>query len=123
MLAYVTGSGVNLLLFVIAWFTFGLKAFALFDASLRRTEAFPAAGKQTKVLWLALLAATFVVALLIGYPLNLLNIAGDIVAIIYLVDVRPAIRSLGGAAGSLMFFGRGNGGRGRGGGNNGATGW
>lgn len=108
MLAYFSASGVNLLLLAIAWFTFALKVFAVVDAALRRPEAFVAAGKLNKNAWLGMTGAAFVVALLPISVIHPLNIVGDIVAIIYLVDVRPAIRALGGRAGSIMFFGRGS---------------
>lgn len=114
MLAYVSSTGVNLLLLAITLFTFVLKVFALGDAALRPAAAFPAAGKLTKTWWLGLTAGAFVVALLPLSPLHLLNIVGDVIAIVYLVDVRPALRDLG-PGGAIR--------RSRPGGGTGPTGW
>ena len=116
MLAYLTTGGVNVLVFVIAVFTFGLKVFALADAALRPTNGYLAAGKLTKLKWCGILGVALLVNLVVGNPLSFLNIIGDIAAILYLVDVRPALRELGpgGAIG-----GRG----GRGGGGGGPSGW
>ncbi|MEV0241961.1 DUF2516 family protein [Streptomyces sp. NPDC050674] len=74
--------------------------FALFDAALRREDAYRAADKKTKPFWLIILAIAFVVNLL--FPiLSFLPIIGLIATIVYMVDVRPAIRALpgGGRAG------------------------
>jgi hypothetical protein len=57
---------------------------ALIDAIIRPGAAFVAAGKQSKALWLVLM----VVGLFI-------TLVGIIAAIIYLVDVRPAVRAIG----------------------------
>ena len=114
MLAYVSSAGVNLIVLGLAFFTFGLKVFALGDALLRPKNAFVAAGKLTKVIWLAILAVTLLVNLVIGNPLSFLNIIGDVAAIVYLVDVRPAMRDLG-PGGSIR--------RSKPGGSGGPTGW
>ena len=95
MLSLLSGNGVNLIVFGLAAFTFGLKVFAFGDALLRRPASFVATGKLTKVIWLAILAVALLVNLVVFNPLSFLNIIGDIAAIVYLVDVRPAIRSLG----------------------------
>ena len=55
MLELISGTSLNLLVLVIAVFTFGLKVFAIADAALRPTNAFLAAGKLTKLIWLAIL--------------------------------------------------------------------
>jgi hypothetical protein len=122
MLGYLSSSGVNLIVLAIAVFTFALKVFALVDVSLRRPEAFPAAGKLTKVIWLAILGVSLLVALAFASPIMILNLAGTVAAIVYLVDVRPAIRGLGGTAGTILGR-RPGGGPGSGGRGPGATGW
>jgi hypothetical protein len=71
-----------------------LKVFALVDALLRRKYLYEAAGKQTKVFWAVLLT----VAVLVNGPF--LGIAAIIAAIVYLVDVRPALRDVAGGRGS-----------------------
>lgn len=95
MLAYLSGASVNLLLLAISIFTFGLKTFAFADAVLRPKNAFPAAGKLDKLKWSAITGVAFVINLVLINPINFLNIIGVIAAIIYLVDVRPALRNLG----------------------------
>ncbi|REF36056.1 uncharacterized protein DUF2516 [Thermasporomyces composti] len=72
-----------------------LKAFAFGDAALRPKEAFPAADKQTKVLWLLLTGLALLVHLLNPSVLGLLNLAGTIAAAVYLAGVRPAVREIG----------------------------
>ena len=69
--------------------------FALFDAAIRREDAYRAADKQTKPFWLIILGIAFVVNLL--FPiLSFLPIIGLIATIVYMVDVRPAVRALPG---------------------------
>jgi len=59
---------------------------ALIDAVIRRDAAYVAAGKQTKIFW--------VLILLVGF---FISIVGIIAALIYFIDVRPAIRGMGGS--------------------------
>jgi hypothetical protein len=69
--------------------------FALLDAAVRREDAYRAADKKTKPFWLIILGIAFVVNLL--FPiLSFLPIIGLIATIVYMVDVRPAIRALPG---------------------------
>lgn len=69
--------------------------FALFDAAVRREDAYRAAGKKTKPFWLIILGLALVVNLLFSI-LSFLPIIGLIATIVYMVDVRPAIRALPG---------------------------
>jgi hypothetical protein len=71
-----------------------LKAFAFGDAALRPKEVFPAADKQTKVMWLLLTGLALLVHLLDRSVLGLLNLAGTIAAAVYLAGVRPAVREI-----------------------------
>ena len=82
----------NLLLWVLGLVVLGLKLWALVDACIRPAPAYEAAGKLSKVLWIVILAA----AVLLGGAevLGLLGLVGTIAAIVYLVDVRPAVRSM-----------------------------
>lgn len=81
----------HLTLTVVSLAVAAVKLWALIDCLTRRSPAFPAAGKLTKPAWLAIL----VVALVLGVGVfGLLGIAGLVAAIVYLVDVRPAVRSL-----------------------------
>ncbi len=82
----------NLLLLVVGLVVLGLKLWALVDACVRPASAYAAAGKLSKIAWIAILAAA---VLLSGTGvLNLLGLLGTIAAIVYLVDVRPAVRSM-----------------------------
>ncbi|MEV6169072.1 DUF2516 family protein [Streptomyces sp. NPDC051954] len=69
--------------------------FALIDAAVRREDAYRAADKKTKPFWLIILGIAFVVNLIFNI-LSFLPIIGLIATIVYMVDVRPAIRSLPG---------------------------
>jgi hypothetical protein len=62
---------------------------ALIDTLIRRDAAFVAAGKQTKIFW--------VLVLVLGLFITLV---GVIAAIVYLIDVRPAVRAAGGGGGA-----------------------
>jgi O-antigen ligase len=82
----------NLLLWVLGLVVLGLKLWALVDACVRPSPAYEAAGKLNKLAWIAILAAA--VLLGGGNVLGLLGLIGTIAAIVYLVDVRPAVRSM-----------------------------
>ncbi|MEU5522684.1 DUF2516 family protein [Streptomyces sp. NPDC047860] len=69
--------------------------FALIDAATRREDAYRAADKKTKPFWLIILALAFVVNLIFDILL-FLPIIGLIATIVYMVDVRPALRGLPG---------------------------
>ncbi|MFI9269541.1 DUF2516 family protein [Kitasatospora sp. NPDC052896] len=72
------------------------KAFALVDAAVRREDAYRAADKKSKTFWLVLLAAALGLDLLFGANImgSFLTLAGLVAAIVYMVDVRPAIKAL-----------------------------
>jgi hypothetical protein len=78
---------------------FGLSAWALVDCLRRPAGAFTAAGKRTRTFWTwVLVAATVVAFISIPPPLGLrlpfpsfLALVSAAAAIIYLVDVRPAV--------------------------------
>lgn len=82
----------NLLLFYLS---LGVRLFALVDAATRPAQSYVAAGKLTKPAWLIILGVAVAVALLGSGLTGIFNIAGVIAAIVYLVDVRPALRALG----------------------------
>lgn len=64
---------------------------AFIDAAIRPTTAYVAAGKLTKPAWLALTGASAFFAFWPGF-LSIFQLAGLVASIVYLVDVRPAIR-------------------------------
>lgn len=82
----------NVLLLALGLLALALKLWALVDAIIRPGAAFPAAGKLSKPIWIAILAA----AVLLGGAsvLGLLGLLGTVAAVVYLVDVRPAVREL-----------------------------
>lgn len=84
------GSDVILVIYAML----ALHAFALIDAAIRPAAAFPAADKQTKNLWITLLALAVATDLL--FPFFLFLLAGTVASLVYILDVRPAVRSLGG---------------------------
>ena len=86
----------NVLLFPLhgAFLVIGLvllvvKVWALVDSLIRPEPAYRAAGKQTKVFWVVIL----IVAVLLGN--GFLNVLGLIAALVYLLDVRPAVKGIG----------------------------
>ena len=83
----------GLLFSVLKLATLGLGDWALVDALVRPASAYVAAGKLTKVKWGAI-AAVAAVVLFLTQPLNFLWLAALVGAIVYLVDVRPALRGL-----------------------------
>jgi predicted cobalt transporter CbtA len=76
---------------------FAVEAWAFVDAITRPSQAFVAAGKQTKQLWLIILGVATVVGLafaIIGVgPTSILPVAAFVAAAVYLADVRPKVRS------------------------------
>jgi hypothetical protein len=65
----------------------------LVDAALRREDAYRAAGKLTKPGWLIILTVAIAANLLLGL---LFTIVGVVVAMVYWVDVRPALKEVSG---------------------------
>jgi hypothetical protein len=69
----------------------GLKIYAFVHALRTDTQAFPYAGKRTKGFWLAITGVALAVNVVVLNPLMFLNIIGVVGALVYLVDVRPAV--------------------------------
>ena len=65
-------------------------AIALVDALRRPAAAFVAHGKLTKPIWTGILVAAILVSLLIGF-FSLIGPFAVVAAIVYLVDVKPAL--------------------------------
>jgi hypothetical protein len=66
-----------------------LGAYSFVHAAIQRPDAYTAAEKMTKPIWLAILGGTVVLALVLGAPVGsaiVICAAG-----IYIVDVRPKI--------------------------------
>jgi hypothetical protein len=79
----------------VYWACLGLALWALVDAVTRRADAFVAAGKLTKPVWLGILAGGLVAQIVFpalgGSMLSILGMAGIVASIVYLVDVRKRI--------------------------------
>lgn len=71
-----------------------VKGWAVVDALIRPSQAYPAADKLTKAAWLWILGLGLVAHIVFPSPLGLLSIAGTIAAFVYLLDVRPALVSI-----------------------------
>jgi hypothetical protein len=85
----------NGLLTILSLAVLVLQGWALIDCVTRPANGFEAAGKLTKPAWLAITAIALVVGLIFG-PLGILGLAGIVASIVYMVDVRPAIREIQG---------------------------
>lgn len=68
-----------------------LKVWALVDALLRPAEAYVATGKMTKPAWLLILGLAVGAALVFPSVFGLLGILGIVAALVYVLDVRPAL--------------------------------
>ncbi len=71
--------------------TLGVKAFAFIDCVRRPVAAFPAVGRQTKVLWLVLTALALLTGLIPNLTLSIFGMAAIVIALVYLFDVRIRI--------------------------------
>jgi Protein of unknown function (DUF2516) len=83
---------------------FVVETWAFIDAIRRPSDAYTAAGKQTKQIWLIILGIAFVIG--IGGAVNLIGlisflpILAFVAAAIYLVDVRPKVGQMKGGSSS-----------------------
>lgn len=80
----------NLILLALLCF----KIFVFVDAAIRPGRAYEAAGKLTKVAWLLILGISALYDFKWGSFTGIITIAGTAAAIIYMVDVRPALRRM-----------------------------
>ena len=88
----VFGAFQNLVFWALFAAGMGLKVFAFVEALRTEAEAFPCAGKRTKGLWLAITGVALAVNVVVFNPLSFLNIIGVVGALVFLVDVRPAVK-------------------------------
>ncbi len=78
----------------------GFKLFAFGDAVVRREDAYRAADKKTKPFWLIILGLALGLDLLLGASVfGPLALIGLVAAIVYVVDVRPALKQVTGGRG------------------------
>lgn len=85
----------NSVTYLLAMALMLLKLFCLVDAAVRREDAYRAADKQKKAFWVVILAVAVVWDFFFANLVGILSIAGLIAAIVYLVDVRPALKQVG----------------------------
>lgn len=81
----------HLLLSVIGLGLLVLKVYAFIDCVRRPEGAFVAHGKLTKPAWMAITGIAALTQLVFGGVLGLFAIVGAVAAIVYLVDVKPAV--------------------------------
>lgn len=80
---------------ILTYAALAVKLWALGDAVIRPAPAYVAADKQTKNLWLVLLGISVVLGWRWGGGIfDIFVIVGLIVALVYLLDVRPAVREV-----------------------------
>lgn len=84
----------GLVLTVISLAQLGALLFSLSHAIRVRSDAYAAAAKQSKMFWVSLLAVSLILRLTISSPLDLFGVIASIAAIVYIVDVRPAINDV-----------------------------
>ena len=87
-----------------------VEGWAFIDAIRRPAQAFTAAGKQTKPIWLIILGVALVIG--IGYSalggvslIQILPLAAFVAAAIYLTDVRPKVKEFKGGSSSSGPYG------------------
>jgi Protein of unknown function (DUF2516) len=73
---------------IVSFALLAVKIWALIDCAIRPARGFAVEGKQTKNVWLVIL----VLAVLVTY-IGFLSIVGLVAALVYLLDVRPAVRA------------------------------
>jgi hypothetical protein len=85
---------------LLSFAAFLLIVFAFIDSAIRPAQAYVAAGKQTKNMWMIILGVASAAVFLLGSGLfSLFTIVGVIAALVYLLDVRPAVKEIGGRRG------------------------
>ena len=85
----------NALLSLVSLAVVAMQAWALVDCIIRPPQAFPAASKLTNPAWLAFTGIALFIGVVFG-PLHFLGLAATVASIVYLVDVRPAVREVQG---------------------------
>ena len=88
------GTVQQLVIFVLWIVLLGIKGYAFIDCLRQPAQAFPAIGRQNKVLWSVFTGLAALTGLLPNLTLSLFGLAGAIAALIYLVDIRPKINEI-----------------------------
>ncbi|MEV7912681.1 MULTISPECIES: DUF2516 family protein [Streptomyces] len=90
-----SGFGTILQLLYLAMLVLAVVAFVF--AATAREDAYRAADKKKKSFWLIILGIAVAVNLLI--PMLFLQLAGVVASIVFMVDVRPALKEVSGGGG------------------------
>jgi predicted cobalt transporter CbtA len=90
---------------VLAIGAFGAEAFAFVDAIRRPRQAFVAASKQSKPLWLVITGVATAIGLATAASgsfavVGILSVIAFVAAAIYLTDVRPRVKEFRGPSGT-----------------------
>lgn len=85
MLQGVAGS----VLVVLNWAVLAVTVYAFIHAAMQRPDAYTAADKLTKPVWLVILGVSGLLALVLGGTLG--SVIAAVAAGVYLVDVRPRL--------------------------------
>ena len=86
--------GIQALIYFAFWIAaMGLSVFGLVDALRHRPDAFTAAGKASKNIWLAVLGVAVALSIVsFPNPFQMTGILAAVGAGVYAADVRPALR-------------------------------
>lgn len=80
---------------LLAFVLLAVKIYAFVSSLMYSTESYEAAGKLTKPTWTILLGLGVALQVLfLNNPIGIFNLIFTIAAIVYLVDVRPAMAGL-----------------------------
>jgi hypothetical protein len=90
-------SWINLILLAAS---IALRLWAIVDCAFRKASAFPVANKLTKLAWLSInvISGLLGTVFLFNVPLNPIALVSVVVALVYLTDVRPAVREVSGGS-------------------------
>jgi Protein of unknown function (DUF2516) len=78
-----------------------LELVAFVDAAIRPAPAYVAADKQTKQFWLVLIGVFTFITFSFGiFGLFGIGLVGVVAASVYILDVRPALKAIGGGRGN-----------------------
>jgi hypothetical protein len=84
---------------VLYWGMVALRVWAVGDCLTRKAAAFPAVDKLTKPIWLAILIIGGAIGSLPTFSvINILSLVSLVAALVYLTDVRPAVREVSGGS-------------------------
>jgi hypothetical protein len=79
----------------------GTELYALIHSAAQRADAFTAAGKLSKPAWLGINAGALILTLLFGIgPSSIFGLIAITAALVYIVDVRPAVKEVSGGGSS-----------------------